>query len=123
MGLNMGVYGLAWAAVIVSVVEVGILFYVMSRRIQGLFDLRFMNAVWRMASSAGFVAIITYIMVSMMPLGAEDDFMSSFFKFSLIVGISAVVYIMICRIFRLEEVDPILRRVKNILFKQPKVDS
>lgn len=123
MGLGMGVYGLAWAAVIVSIIEVAILFSIMSRRIIGLFDKPFVNAIGRMLSSAGFVAIVTYVLVSMMPLGAEDNFFSSFFKFSLIVGISGLVYIIVCRIFKLEEVDPILHRIRMILFKQPKVDS
>jgi putative peptidoglycan lipid II flippase len=123
MGLGMGVNGLAWAAVIVSIVEVAILFYIMSRRIQGLFDRPFINAIWRMVSSAGFVAIVTYILVSIMPLGAEDNFFSAFVKFALIVGISALTYIIICRIFKLDEVNPILHRIRNILFKQPKVDS
>lgn len=120
MGLSMGVYGLAWAAVIVSAVEVGILFVIMSRRINGLFDAVFVNAVTRMASAAGFMAIAAYILVSMFPLNAADQsFFSSFPKFMLIVGISAVVYIIICRLFRIEEVNPILKRIRTILFKEP----
>jgi len=122
MGLNMGVYGLALAAVIVSGVEVGILFVIMSRRIQGLFDRPFIHAVGRMVSATGFTAIITYIMVAFMPLGAEDVFFSAFAKFALIVGITAVVYIIVCRIFKLEEVAPIITRVKKILFKQPALE-
>jgi putative peptidoglycan lipid II flippase len=122
MGLSMGVYGLAWAAVIVSAVEVGILFFIMSRRINGLFDAVFVNAVTRMASAAGFMAIAAYILVSMFPLNAADQsFFSSFPKFTLIVGISAVVYIIICRLFRIEEVNPILKRIRTILFKEPSV--
>jgi len=123
MGLNMGVYGLAWAAVVVSGVEVAILFFVMSRRIEGLFDSPFINSIMRMISATGLTAIITYIAVAMMPLGAEDVFASAFVKFALIVGISALTYIIICRIFKLDEVNPILHRIRNILFKQPKVDS
>jgi len=123
MGLNMGVYGLALAAVIVSAVEVAILFRIMSRRIEGLFDKPFVNAITRMFSATGFAAIVTYILVAMMPLGAEDVFFSAFAKFALIVGISALAYIIICRIFKIEEVDPILHRIRNILFKQPSVDS
>jgi putative peptidoglycan lipid II flippase len=123
MGLGMGVYGLAWAAVIASGLEVAILFFVMSRRIEGLFDKPFIGALVRMTSATGFVAVITYISVAMMPLGAEDVFISSFFKFALIVGISGVVYIIACRMFKIEEVNPILHRIRNILFKQPKVDS
>lgn len=123
MGLNMGVYGLAWAAVVVSGVEVAILFFVMSRRIEGLFDSPFINSIMRMISATGLTAIITYIAVAMMPLGAEDVFASAFVKFALIVGISALTYIIICRIFKLDEVNPILHRIRNILFKQPKVNS
>lgn len=123
MGLNMGVYGLAWAAVVVSGVEVAILFFVMSRRIEGLFDSPFINAVMRMISATGLTAIVTYVAVAMMPLGAQDVFASAFVKFALIVGISALTYIIVCRIFKLDEVNPILHRIRNILFKQPKVDS
>ncbi len=123
MGLNMGVYGLAWAAVIVSGLEVAILFVIMSRRIEGLFDKPFVQAVTRMASATGFVAIISYIAVAMMPLGAGDVFFSAFVKFALIVGITLLTYIIICRIFKLEEVRPILSRIQSILFKQPKIDQ
>lgn len=122
-GIGLGVYGLALAAVIVSGIEVGILFYIMSRRIEGLFDRVFVHGIARMASAAGFMAIGTYILVAMMPLGATDVFFSAFLKFSVIVGISAVLYIIICRMFKLEEVRPIIRRVRNILFKQPKLKS
>jgi hypothetical protein len=95
----------------------------MSQRIRGLFDKPFVNSITRMASATGFTAIFTYIAVAFMPLGAQDVFFSAFAKFMLIVGISAVVYIIVCRMFKLEEVNPILRRVRAILFKQPKVDS
>lgn len=123
MGLGWGVYGLAYAAVIVSAVEVAILFVLMARRIEGLFDGAFIHAAGRMVSAAGFTAIITYILVAFMPLGAEDVFFSAFLKFALIVAISAVVYILVCRIFKLEEVQPIISRVQKILFKQPQVKS
>lgn len=121
LSIGMGVYGLALAAVIVSIVEVGILFLIMSRRIEGLFDKPFVHAIWRMISAAGFTAIVTYVLVSFMPLGAEDVFFSAFAKFSLIVGISASIYIIVCRVFKLEEVVPIITRLKKILFKQPTV--
>ena len=119
-GLGMEVYGLAWAAVIVSIVEVAILFIIMARRIKGLFDAPFVNAVVRMASASGFMAIVTYLMVIWFPLSAADQsFFASFPKFALIVGVSLISYIIICRLFRLPEVDPILRRARDIFFKQP----
>lgn len=119
MGLNMGVYGLAWAAVIVSATEVGILFAIMSRRIIGLFDRVFVSAVVRMLSATGITAIITYLLVATMPLGAEDLIFASFTKFALIVGFSFITYIIVCRLFKLEEITPIINRIRIIFFKQP----
>jgi putative peptidoglycan lipid II flippase len=123
MGLRLEVYGLALAAVLVSAVEVAILFVIMSRRIEGLFDKTFIQAVGRMLSATGLLAIITYILVARMPLGAEDVFISAFVKFSFIVGVSAIAYIIICRIFKIEEANPILTRVQKILFKKPRIKS
>lgn len=121
MGLGLGVYGLAWAAVIVSAVEVSILFFIMSRRIEGLFDRVFVHGVARMASAAGFTAIVAYVMVSLLPLNADDQsFLSSFPKFVIICAVTAAFYIAVCRLFKLPEVNPILRRAKAIFFKQPK---
>lgn len=114
---GMEVYGLALAAVIVSAVEVAILFRIMARRIKGLFDLKFTNSVVRMLSAAGFTAIITYFLVYLMPFGAEDIFIISFPKLCLIGGISVVSYVIISRLFKLEEVNPILDRMKKILFR------
>ncbi len=119
LGLDMGVYGLAWAAVITSILEVIILFRVMSRRIKGLFDKPFVNALGRMVAATGLTAIVTYISFAALPLSAADQsFFSAFPKFLLIVGISVIFYILICRVFKLSEVNPILLRMKNVLFKQ-----
>lgn len=121
MGLNMGVHGLAWAALVVSIVEVSILFFVMSRRIPGLFDRPFVNAVTRMASAAGFMAVITYFTVFLLPLSADDQsFLASFPKFALIVAISLLAYFIFSYLLKLQEVNPILTRIQKILFKRPK---
>lgn len=120
MVLDMGVHGLAWAAVIVSVIEVAILFYVMSKRIKGLFDVPFINAVGRMASAAGFTAIVTYGVIFLLPLrGTDESFYVSFPKFALITLISVSSYIIICYLLKLKEVNPIIVRIQKILFKRP----
>ncbi|MEI7539308.1 MAG: murein biosynthesis integral membrane protein MurJ [Candidatus Saccharibacteria bacterium] len=117
MGLNMGTYGLALATSIVSIVEVGILFTIMSRRINGLFDKVFVHAIARMASAAGFMAIITYICITFLPLSAIDQgFFASFPKFLIVVLISALSYILFSRLLRLQEVYPIIARAKKLLF-------
>lgn len=118
MGLGMEVYGLAWAAVIGSVTEAIILFVIMSRRIQGLFDAPFVHAIGRMASAAGFMAIVTYVMVTLFPLSASDQsFFSAFPKFVLIVAISGVSYIILCRLLKISEVEPVLRHLRALFFK------
>src|SRR5680860_129778 len=115
-GLQLGIYGLAWAASIVSIVQVVILLVIMSRRIKGLFDIVFVHAIARMASATGFMAVITYISVSIMPLSATDQsFIASFPKFALIVTISGLSYIAICWMLKLSEVEPIISRTKKIL--------
>lgn len=124
LGLGAGVQGLAWAAVIVSIVEMSILFTIMSRRIGGLFDAPFVHAVARMISAAGFMALATYAAVALLPLSATDQrFFDSAPKFVLITIISFVVYFFFCYIFKLPEVKPIINRIQKILFKRPEVKN
>jgi putative peptidoglycan lipid II flippase len=119
MTLDLGAYGLAWAQSIVAVIEVAILFVVMSWRIKGLFDAVFVHAVARMASATGFMAVICYFMVQAFQLQTGDQsFLATFPKFFIIVAISLSAYIAICRMLKLYEVDPIIRRVKAVLFSQ-----
>ncbi len=117
LGLNLGTYGLALAISIVSVVQVAILLFMMSRRIKGLFDIVFVHAIARMASATGFMAVITYICVILLPLAVKDQgFMATFPKFALIVTISGLSYIAISWMLKLQEVEPIVSRTKKILF-------
>ncbi|HRN96888.1 MAG TPA: murein biosynthesis integral membrane protein MurJ [Candidatus Saccharibacteria bacterium] len=122
MGLGLGPYGLAWATAIVAIIEVGILFRVMSMRIKGLFDKVFVHAVARMASATGFMTVVTYLTVSFLPLSATDQsFLASFPKFVIIVLISVTAYIVLCWLMKLEEVNPIISRLKKILFGRAKL--
>lgn len=117
MGLKLGAYGLAWATAIVSVVEICILFVIMSRRIKGLFDKIFINAIFRMTMATLIMAVFTYICFMILPLRATDkSFIASFPKFALIVIVCLVLYVLLCKLFRIKEVDPILVRIKKILF-------
>ncbi|MEI6228404.1 MAG: murein biosynthesis integral membrane protein MurJ [Candidatus Saccharibacteria bacterium] len=117
MGLGLGVYGLAWASAIVAGIEVVILFVMMSKTIRGLFDAGFVHATVRMVIAAAIVGVVAYLCVMMLPLTTTDQsFLASFPKFGLITIISGTAYIAICKLFRLSEVDPIISRVKKILF-------
>lgn len=124
VGLGMGVQGLAWASVIVSAIEVSILFFIMSRRITGLFDIIFVHAIGRMLSAAGFTALITYVTISVLPLAADDQsFWATFPKFAIVSSVGSISYVFFSYLFKLPEVKPILTRAQKILFKRPEVKN
>lgn len=119
MALDMGAYGLAWAQSLVAIIEVCILFWVMSWRIKGLFDTVFIHAVARMASATGFMAVICYVMVrSFQLLNTDQSFFATFPKFAIIVAVSLTSYVVFCRLLKLREVEPVVRRAKAIFFGQ-----
>lgn len=120
MSLGMGPLGLAWAQSIVAVIEVAILFVLMSRHTPGLFDARFIHAISRMLSATAITAVISYISVTLFQLTSDNQsFFATFPKFALIVSISFVSYIAVCRLMKLEEVVPVFDRIRKILFSSP----
>lgn len=121
LGLGWGIYGLAWAQAIVAIVEVSILFYVMSRRIVALFDKAFMHAIGRMTTAAGLMGILCFMSVKLFDLAINDQsFAATFPKFALIIAISLSGYIAICSLFNLQESDRVVAKAKHILFSQLK---
>lgn len=117
MQLNMGAYGLAWATAIMSAAEVAVLFVIMSRTIEGLFDTEFRSGVTRMLSATGFMAAITYWGFSSFPLKAVDQsFFASFPRFTFVVFCSLLSYLIFSYFLKLKEVSPILERLKKIIF-------
>jgi putative peptidoglycan lipid II flippase len=118
IGMGSGVQGLAWASVITSALEVAILFVLMSRRIEGLFDRVFVGALGRMLVTSGIVGFITYLMVTWFPLRANDEsFYVTFPKFALISAVSLISYVLISYLFKLSEATPVIERSKNIFLK------
>jgi len=117
MALGLGVYGLAWAAAIISVVEVVILFFVMSKRIKGLFTKSFFNSISKMLIVTIIMSAVTYMAVATWPLSATDQsFLASFPKFALIVTLSFIVYLGLSYVFKLEEARFVVNRLKKIVF-------
>lgn len=115
--LDMGAYGLAWAQSIVAAIEVFILFIIMARRIENLFDMVFVHAIARMASATGFMAIISYLSVLMLQLAATDQsFLATFPKFVTIVAVSLASYVIFCRLLALEEANPVITFVRRLFF-------
>ncbi len=116
--LKMGAYGLAVAQATVAFVEVAILFFVMGRRLKGMFDASFWSAIIRMASAAGLMSIVSYYLVSTFPLGVTDrSFFSSLPKFMLIVAVSLIFYVLISHAMKLRETKPVLARLRYFFFK------
>lgn len=115
--LDMGAYGLAWAQSIMAAIETFILFTVMIRRFPGLLNREYWSAVWRMASATGFMAVISYVLVSLLPLQAGDNssFYITFPKFVLIVAVSLSAYILFSRVLKLKEADPIIAIVRRFI--------
>lgn len=119
LGLGWGIYGLAWAQAIVAVVEIAILFAVMSRRIVPLFDQPFMHAVGRMTIAAAITGVLCFVSVKLFDLAISDQsFAATFPKFALIVAISLSGYVAVCWLFKLRESTMVIEKAKSILFTQ-----
>lgn len=118
--LEMGAYGLAYAQSIVAFIEVVLLFAIMQRRIEGgIIDKVFLHAVGRMLSATGFMAIVTYVMIQLFQLQSTDyGITSTLPKFTLIVGVSAAAYVAICRLMKLEEAEPVIRKLQSLFFNR-----
>jgi putative peptidoglycan lipid II flippase len=115
--LDRGPYGLAWAQSIVAMTEVGILFFIMAKRIPDLFNVAFMHAIGRMLIATALMGIITYILVKIFPLrGADQKFFETLPKFVLIAVVSLGAYVWISRALKLTEANPVIKRVKSLLF-------
>ncbi len=117
LSLGMGAYGLAWAQSIVAAVEVLILFFVMNRRIKGLFDMALMRAIGRMAVATFLMSIVSYICVQLLQLqNVDQSFLATFPKFVVIATVSMLVYLLFSRLLKLEEANPIVRKIEQLLF-------
>lgn len=115
--LDRGPYGLAWAQSIVAMTEVGILFFIMAKRIPDLFNVAFMHAIGRMLIATALMGIVTYILVKIFPLrGADQKFFETLPKFVLIAVVSLGAYVWISRALKLTEANPVIKRVKSLLF-------
>lgn len=112
-----GLAGLAIAQSIVAMLEVIILSIVMIVRDPKLLDLKFWTGVAKIISVAGFSLVAGFIMISIFPLGINDLGPAIATKLFLIASVTLAVHVSISALFGLEEVRPVFKRVKAILFK------
>lgn len=121
LGLNWGVYGLAWAQSIVAGVEVCILFVAMEIRNHGLFNRSFFHALSRMVLATFVSSIVTYILVQLFPFrGTEQGLLQTIPVFLMITVVTGAVYLAMSRLFHLPEADPVLSRIYKIFFAMVK---
>lgn len=113
-----GLEGLAIAQSIVAAVEVFILAIIMLKRDSKLFDRNFMSGIYRIVSVTGFSIVAGYIAVSLYPLGIGDrGFITLGTKLVFITSVIFGVHIALSALFGLEEVRPIFKRVRKLVFK------
>ena len=113
-----GVAGLALAQSIVAAVEVIILFSVMVYRDRELLDVSFIAAIAKTISVTGFSVIAAFAVVTLFPLGINDKgFVTLGSKLALLTVVTLGMHLTISAIFDLEEVRPILRRAKGLIYK------
>lgn len=116
---SYGIIGLPLAQVIVATTEVAILTFILLKRFPGTLDRVFLGSLWRMLSAFGITFWLTWVLRrQFFELGAQDKgFLTLVPKLGLLCMVVLLVYVTISWLFKLEEVEPIIAKVKTILFK------
>jgi hypothetical protein len=75
-----------------------------------------------MVVAAGIMSIETYIMVSIVGLRFDDqNILMVLPQLLLIGGVSAVVYLIVSYLFKLEEAMPVISKISKFFLPKPKV--
>ncbi|HSX36623.1 MAG TPA: murein biosynthesis integral membrane protein MurJ, partial [Patescibacteria group bacterium] len=119
-----GVSGLALAQSGVATFEVIVLFAIMLWRDPHLFTAAFWSGVVRIMSVTGFSVVAGFIMISLYPFNLADrGIITLGSKLALITGVVLATHIAISALFDLEEVRPVLARLRKIILKPVRLDS
>lgn len=123
--LDLGGYGIAGLAIaqsIVAAAEVLILVIIMVWRDPRLFNGEFWNGVARTLSVTGFTVITAYAMVHIFQLESSDrGFVTLGTKIFLIILPTFAVHVAISAIYRLEEVQPVITKLRQIVLKPVRI--
>ena len=114
-----GPEGLGWAQSLGAVLEIIILLFILNRRAKGqLLNKSFWETMRKMFFAGLITACVAYSMTKFLPLMATDDsFFVTFPKFCVITLVSAVAYLAASYFLDLDEVKPIVSKLKHILFR------
>lgn len=112
------IVGLALAQTIVATVEVLILMLIMVWRDHFLFTRDFWSGIFRTISVTGFTILTCYTMVKLVPLEITDKgFITLSTKLAAIIIPTVLVHLGVSALFALEEVEPVIRKIKQIALK------
>lgn len=117
--LGLGPEGLGWAQSIGSMLEVVILLSLLQKRSQRqLLNKEFWRNFLKICIATAITGCVAYSMTKFFPLMATDDsFFIIFPKFCLITFVSLLTYIIAGWFLNLDQVRPLINRLKKLLFK------
>ncbi len=117
--LGFGPEGLAHAVSISALFEVAVLLWFENRDMdRKLLTKDFWYAMLKMTFASVVTGLVSYAMTKLLPLRSTDNsFLETFPKFCIIALVSALVYVFTCLVLRVEEVKPVIAKIKQVLFK------
>lgn len=120
--LGCGVDGLGWAQSAGALLEVVILLGLLQKRSKGqLFNKDFWKNSLRICFATAIAGCVAYSLTKFFPFMASDDSIFMVFpKFCVITAGALIAYIIAGYFLNLEQIEPIKRLCKKILFKNPK---
>jgi putative peptidoglycan lipid II flippase len=111
-----GIAGLAMAQSIVAFVEVTILFAIMLYRDPKLFNRNFWGGVLKIIAATGFSLLTVFTLISVLPLNLSDKgFLTLGIKLGTITMVTFAVHVAFSWLFGLEEVGPVINKVRSIV--------
>ena len=117
---GFGPEGLAYACSISAVFEVGVLLLIQNHEGK-LLDRAFWITAAKMTFAAVVAGMVSYILTKLLPLRATDNsFLATFPKFCVIAGSSLILYVIICALLKIQEVQPFIDRFNKIVFRNVK---
>ncbi len=117
-----GVDGLGIAQSIGALIEIVILLFILQKRSSNeLLNKEFWKAFCRMLFATLITGMVAFSMTKFVPLMATDtSLVITIPKFLLITLVSGIAYVIASFFLNLEEVEPVLKYIKKILFRNAK---
>ena len=115
-GLHTGAAGIAWGQVIWAALELACLIALILRRVPDLFDGTFWRSIGRMVVATALMSVVTYVLVRMINLQFENQNMLMVLVPLGCIGIiSVLVYLGLSKLLNIEEANPILTKLGQIV--------